>query len=50
MKEKLSVTIDKKTIKLLEESIQEGLFRNKSHAVEYSITKTFKERKNDESI
>lgn len=45
MKQKLSITIDGKTIKLIEESIKEGLFRNRSHVVEFSVNKTLKEKK-----
>jgi len=48
MKQKLSITIDGKTIKLIEESIKEGLFRNRSHVVEFSVNKTLKENKEDE--
>ena len=44
MKQKLSITIDRKTIKLIEASIKEGLFRNKSHVVEFSINKILKEK------
>jgi len=47
MKQKLSITVDKKTLKLVEESIKEGLFRNKSHVVEFSLNKTLKEKEND---
>ncbi len=47
MKQKLSITIDEKTIKLIEETIREGEFRNKSHAVEYSLNKILRENKND---
>ena len=43
MKQKLSITIDKKTLKLVEESVKEGLFRNKSHVVEFSLNKILKE-------
>lgn len=39
MKEKLSITVEKETVKLLEKLIQEGRFRNKSHALEYSLRK-----------
>ncbi len=46
MKQKLSITIDEKTIKLIEETIKEGEFRNKSHAVEYSLNKILRENKN----
>ena len=45
MKQKLSITIDRKTIRLAEESIKDGLFRNKSHVVEFSLNKTLKEKK-----
>jgi len=44
MKQKLSITIEEETIKLLEEIIKEGRFRNKSHFVEYSINKVLKEK------
>ena len=39
MKQKLSITIDEKTIKLIERILKEGKYRNKSHFVEYSINK-----------
>ncbi|MBI3623036.1 hypothetical protein HY212_03070 [Candidatus Pacearchaeota archaeon] len=42
MKQKISVTIDKKTLKKLEEIVKGGLFRNKSHAVEFSLNKLIK--------
>lgn len=42
MKQKLSITIGKEKIKELERFIQEGKFRNKSHAIEYSIDKFLK--------
>lgn len=45
MKQKLSVTIDRKTVKLIEEFIKDGLFRNKSHVVEFSLNKILKEKK-----
>ncbi len=44
MKQKISVTIDEETIKMIEETIKEGTFRNKSHAVEFSLNKLMKER------
>lgn len=46
MKQKLSITIDRKTIKLIEASIKEGLFRNKSHVVEFSLNKVLKDKQN----
>ena len=37
MKERASFTFDKETLKLIENLIESGNFRNKSHAVEYAI-------------
>ncbi len=39
MKQKLSVTIDEDKIKIIEKLLKEGLFRNKSHILEYSLNK-----------
>ena len=39
MKQKLSITVDEATIKLIERTIKDGLFRNKSHVVEFSLNK-----------
>jgi len=39
MKEKLSITVERETVELLEKLVQEGRFRNKSHALEYSLRK-----------
>ena len=46
MKQKLSITVDEKTIKLIEEIIKKGAFRNKSHVVEFSLNKILKGKKN----
>jgi len=43
MKTKISVTIDEQKIKLIDEILKKGLFRNKSHIVEYSLNKFLKE-------
>ncbi len=48
MKQKLSITIDEKTIKLLEEMLKDGTFRNKSHAIEFSLNKTLKYKGKEE--
>ncbi len=37
MKRKLSVTIEKDTVKLMENMVKEGRFRNKSHVLEYAV-------------
>ena len=47
MKQKLSITIEEETIKLLDSVIKSGVFRNKSHAIEFSLNKTLKENEND---
>jgi len=43
MKQKISVTIDEEKIKLIENILKEGLFRSKSHVLEYSLNKFLKE-------
>ena len=43
MKQKLSITIDEKKIKLIEKLLEEGKFRSKSHVLEYSLNKLLKE-------
>ena len=47
MKQKLSISIDDETIKLLEKLVKEGRFRNKSHLIEYSINKFIKGEEDD---
>jgi len=47
MKQKLSITIDGKTIKQLEKFVRTGKFRNKSHLIEYSLNEFFKGEKNE---
>ncbi|MDP2628641.1 MAG: ribbon-helix-helix domain-containing protein [Nanoarchaeota archaeon] len=37
MKTKMSISIDRELIAKIEKIIGEGLFRNKSHIIEYSI-------------
>ncbi len=48
MKQKVSITIDEKTLKLIEESLQEGFFRNRSHVIEFSVNKMLKENQEEE--
>ena len=43
MKQKLSITIDEEKIKKIESLLEEGLFRSKSHILEYSLNKFLKE-------
>lgn len=46
MKQKLSITIDKEKIEKINEILSQGLFRNKSHILEYALIK-FLQDKND---
>ncbi|MFC1769079.1 hypothetical protein ACFLZX_04925 [Nanoarchaeota archaeon] len=46
MKLKLSITLDEETVGHIEGLIQAGTFRNRSHAVEYSVKKLMEERQN----
>ena len=39
MKQKISISIEEKTIKKIEEKVEEGTFRNKSHCVEFAVKK-----------
>jgi len=39
MKQKISITIDEKTVLDMFSAIQTGKFRNKSHVVEYAVKK-----------
>ncbi len=43
MKQKLSITIEEDKIKIIEKILKEGLFRNKSHILEYSLDKFLNE-------
>ena len=45
MKQKLSITMEEETIKLIDEILKEGRFRNKSHLIEYSLNQFLKEEK-----
>ncbi len=50
MKQKLSITIEEKMIKLLEGLLKEGVFRSKSHIVEFSLNKFLKEKENEQNL
>lgn len=41
MKQKLSVTIDTETVGLMEERLQDGTYRNKSHLIELAVKRLF---------
>ncbi len=46
MKAKMSITIDEEKVLAINEILQKGLFRNKSHVLEYALIK-FLEKEND---
>jgi len=37
MKQKISITIDEEKIKIIDEYVRKGIFRNKSHALEKGL-------------
>ena len=39
MKHKISVSLDSETLEKIREGVRSGYFRNRSHAIEYSINK-----------
>ena len=43
MKTKLSITVDEETLIELEEQLNSGRFRNKSHLIEYAVKKLLEE-------
>jgi len=43
VKQKISVSIDEKKLKLVEQLLEEGKFRSKSHVLEYSLNKLLRE-------
>ena len=47
MKQKISITIDEEKVKVIEDILREGKFRNKSHILEYSLNQFLKEVQND---
>jgi len=45
MKQKLSITLDKSKVREIERILKKGLFRNKSHVLEYALIKLLGEEK-----
>ena len=45
MKEKISISVDGKTLDILDESVLKRRFRNRSHAFEYALIKILEELK-----
>jgi len=46
MKQKINITIDEEKITRINEILQKGLFRNRSHVLEYALIK-FLENQNE---
>ena len=49
MKRKLSVSLEEKTLSKLDKFIQEGVFRNKSHIIEFAVNKLLEDKENERS-
>ena len=47
MKQKISVTVEEKTLELINEIVRTGVFRNTSHAVEFGLNKLIKEKEGE---
>jgi len=43
VKEKVSVTVESEIIQKIDSKINDGTFRNRSHAFEFALTKYFKD-------
>jgi len=43
MKQKISISIEKETVNKIKKKVAEGIFRNKSHAVEFAVRKLMEE-------
>ena len=43
-KQKISITLDEETLKLLEDALKGNSFRNRSHAIEFSINEILKQK------
>jgi Arc/MetJ-type ribon-helix-helix transcriptional regulator len=44
MKQKLSVSFDKETVKKVDEKLVNGIFRNRSHFIEYAVKRFLGEK------
>jgi len=45
MKKKISISIDEEAVSRLDEYVENGQFRNKSHVIEFALNKFMNERK-----
>ena len=44
MKKKISISIDEESDEKIEEYVEDGRFRNKSHVIEFALNKFMKEK------
>jgi len=44
MKQKLSITVDSEIVEEIDAKVAVGIFRNKSHVVEYAVKKLLEEK------
>ncbi|MFC1691433.1 hypothetical protein ACFL0W_04605 [Nanoarchaeota archaeon] len=47
MKHKLSITLDEETVVGIQAKLRTGLFRNKSHIIEYAVKKLLEDNSQD---
>ena len=47
MKQKMSISVDESKVKMIEELVQKGVFRNKSHAIELALIKMLEVKQNE---
>lgn len=49
MKQRISIVLDEETLKLIEEALEDKIYRNRSHIIELILNKNLKkERKENE--
>ena len=49
MKVKMSITLDDKTLRLIDEHVNSQMFRNKSHAIEFAVRKMLEKKTEEDS-
>ena len=47
MKQKISVTLEKEMLDVIEKLLADAKFRNRSHVVEFALSKLVEERENE---
>jgi len=47
MRGKLSISVEEELIQKIEKEVETGLFRNKSHLVEYAVNKLLEDKDNE---